>query len=275
MVEGASPAHWAMSAEANRRDKLCTITPDIKYGGYQAVNDRLNKSKLGKINNREQMMAKFTQTVRTALIVTMVGGLAACGETEVAPPPPPPPKPTNFTVGGSVSGLPGSGLVLQLNGATDLEVSSNGNFNFPKPLAKGSAYAVTVKSSPSSPVKQTCTVNQGSGTVAGAPVNNIAVTCITSTFAVGGTVSGLSGKGLVLQLNGANDLAVEKNGKYIFPDVRLPDGSDYSVAIKATPARHTCKIEPVSAAFDKDTLNIAAVTCTKKGAHSLRRNAGA
>ncbi len=211
-------------------------------------------------------MAKFTQTVRAVLTVTMIAGLAACDESEKAPPPvTTPPPPTAFTVGGSVSGLSGSGLVLQLNGAADLPVSANGNFHFPKPSAKGSSYTVTVKSPPSSPVKQTCTVNQGSGTVAGAAVNNITVTCITNTFAVGGTVSGLSGKGLVLQLNGANDLAVAKNGKYIFPGARLPDGSDYSVAIKTMPARHKCLIKPVSAAFDNDTLNIAAVTCSKKG----------
>lgn len=207
-------------------------------------------------------MAKFTQAVRAALIVTMAGVLAACGEEAVAPPPPPP---TSFTVGGSVSGLSGSGLVLQLNGTIDLPVSASGNFRFPKPLAKGSAYAVTVKSSPSSPVKQTCTVNQGSGTVGGAAVNNISATCITNTFAVGGTVSGLSGKGLVLQLNSANDLAIAKNGKFIFPGIRLPDGSDYSVAIKTMPAKQKCLIKPVSAAFDNDTLNIAAVTCPRKG----------
>ncbi|HEU0188899.1 MAG TPA: hypothetical protein VFQ97_02775 [Gallionella sp.] len=215
-------------------------------------------------------MAKFTQTVRAVLTVTIIAGLGACGESEKAPPPvktPPPPMPTAFTVGGSVSGLAGSGLVLQLNGATDLPVSASGNFHFPKPLAKGSAYTITVKSSPTSPVKQTCTVSQGSGTVAGAAVNNIAVTCTTNTFAVGGTVSGLSGKGLVLQLNGANDLMVEKNGKYIFPGARLPDGSDYSVAIKTMPARQKCLIKSVSAAFDKDTLNIVSVTCSKKGRH--------
>jgi hypothetical protein len=209
-------------------------------------------------------MAKFTQTVRMTLIVTMIGGLVGCGEKEVAPPPPPPP-PTNFTIGGSVSGLLGSGLVLQFNGADELSVSANGNFHFPKPLAKGSAYSVTVKSSPSSPVKQTCTVSQSNGTVGGAAVNNIAVTCITNTFAVGGTVSGLSGKGLVLQLNGANELAIEKNGKFIFHGIRLPDGSSYSVAIKTMPAKQKCLIKPISAAFDKDTLNIIAVTCPGKG----------
>ncbi|MDH4215884.1 MAG: hypothetical protein OEV23_03175 [Gallionella sp.] len=195
----------------------------------------------------------------------MIGGMAACGENEVVHPPSPPPPPTVFNIGGAVSGLSGSGLVLQLNGASDLPVSANGNFNFPKPIAKGSAYAVTVKTAPSTPVKQTCTVNQGSGTVGGAAVNNIAVICVANTFAVGGTVTGLSGKGLVLQLNGANNLAVAKNGKFIFTGVRLPDGSDYSVAIKTMPAKQKCLIKPVSAAFDRDTLNIVAVTCPRRG----------
>ena len=211
-------------------------------------------------------MAMFTQTVRAVLIVTLISGLVACNESEKAPPPvAAPPAPAMLTVGGSVSGLPGSGLVLQLNGASDLAISASGNFHFPKPLSKGNPYIVTVKASPSAPIKQTCTVSQGSGTIAVAAVNNIAVTCITNTFAVGGTVSGLSGKGLVLKLNGANELAVAKNGKFIFPGVRLPDGSDYSVAIKTMPTKQKCLIKPVSAAFDSDTLNIVSVTCPKKG----------
>lgn len=203
-------------------------------------------------------MAKFTQAVRAVWMVAVIAGLAGCNEGEKAPV-------TALTVGGSVSGLSGSGLVLQLNGTNELAVSANGKFNFPHALAKGSAYAVTVKASPSTPVKQTCTVSQGSGSIAGAAVNNVTVACTTDSYAIGGTVSGLSGKGLVLQINGANDLAIAGNGNFIFPGIRLPDGSDYSVAIKTTPARLKCEIKPVSAAFDKDTLNIAAVTCSRKG----------
>ena len=218
-------------------------------------------------------MAKFTKTVRAVWIVAMIAGLAGCGESEQAKPlpKPVPPPPTPHTVGGSVSGLAGSGLILQLNAANDLAVSSDGKFNFPKALDKGSAYSVTVKASPSAPVKQTCMVGQGSGNIANAEINNIAVICTTNSFAVGGTASGFPGKAhgnkLILQLNGANDLAIASNGKFIFPDVRLPDGSDYSASIKATPAKRQCTIKATSAAFDKDTLNIASVTCSKKGRH--------
>jgi hypothetical protein len=214
-------------------------------------------------------MTKFIQTVRgVLLIVPVITGLAGCdsGEKEKAPPAPAVKAAPPLTVGGSTSGLSGSGLVLQLNGANDLAVIANGRFNFPNALAKGSAYVVTVKTFPSLPVKQTCTVGQGSGNIA-AQVNNIVVNCITDSFAVGGTVSGLSGKGLALQLNGATDLAIAKNGKFIFPGVLLPDGSDYNVAIKSAPAKQQCEIQPVNAAFDRNTLNIVAVTCSRKGRH--------
>ena len=209
-------------------------------------------------------MTRFTQTAHAFLIVAVTTALVGCSEGEKAPPAPVAP-PVPLTVGGSVSGLPGSGLVLQLNGANDLPVSANGRFNFPNALAKGSSYSVTVKASPSSPIRQTCSVALGSGSIVGSAVNNISVTCVTNSFAVGGTVSGLSGKGLMLQLNGTTDLAIAKNGNFIFPGVRLPDGSDYNVAIKTTPAKQACIIKPVSAAFDKDTLNIVSVTCSRKG----------
>jgi hypothetical protein len=219
-------------------------------------------------------MAKFRQISRViSLVAIVVVGLTGCGESEkvvpvVAKPPTPIPQPAApLTVGGSASGLSGGGLILQLNGANDLAVNANGKFNFPNSLAKGTNYTVTVKAFPSVPVKQTCIVSQGGGSIATSPINNVAVACTTNTFAVGGTVSGLSGKGLMLQLNGGNDLAIAKNGKFIFPDIRLPDGSDYSVAIKSSPTKQRCLIKPINAAFDRETLNIASVTCSsnKKG----------
>ena len=219
----------------------------------------------GEMNDKERVMAKIIQMMCAALMGAMIAGLTGCDKSEKAPSAPAVTAAPVLTVGGSVSGLSGSGLVLQLNGANDLAVSTNGRFNFPKAQAKGSAYAVTVKASPSAPIKQSCTIGQGNGSIAGTAVNNIVVTCTTNSYAVGGTVSGLSGKGLVLQLNGANDMAIASNGKFIFPGIRLPDGSDYSVAIKATSAKQKCEIKPINAAFDNDTLNIVSVTCSKKG----------
>jgi hypothetical protein len=214
------------------------------------------------------MMAKFTMAVSSVLMATMIAGLAGCGEQETPKPPATPPAPP-ITVGGSVSGLAGGEVVLQLNGADDLTVKANGKFKFAKVLKKGNAYAVTVSTQPALPVKQTCAVRQGNGSIAGAAINNIDVCCTTNSFAVGGTVSGLAAKskGLVLELKGGSEVNIVKNGNFIFPDTRLPDGSDYSVVLNSTPPGQNCKIETIATAADKDTLNIVSVTCSRKGSH--------
>ena len=110
-----------------------------------------------------------------------------------------------YTVGGTVTGLSGSGLVLQINAGNDLTVMNNGAFAFSTPVVSGGAFAVTVKTQPSAPM-QTCSVSQGTGTVANGNVTTVAITCVTQTYAVGGTVSGLSGDGLVLQDNLGDNL---------------------------------------------------------------------
>lgn len=81
-----------------------------------------------------------------------------------------------YFVGGTVSGLSGTELVLQNNVGDDEAITGNGTFTFGIPLVVGSTYAVTVKTQPGSP-SQTCTVSNGSGTMASANITNVAVTC--------------------------------------------------------------------------------------------------
>jgi hypothetical protein len=83
---------------------------------------------------------------------------------------------TTYTVGGTVSGLSGT-VVLQDNAGDDLSVTSDGSFTFATALASGAAYNVTVKTDPSG---QSCSVANGSGTIASANVTNVAVTCTDS-----------------------------------------------------------------------------------------------
>lgn len=86
-----------------------------------------------------------------------------------------------FTVGGAVTGLTGSGLVLQNNGRDDLGVAANGGFSFATALAGGATYAVTVKTQPSG---QGCTVANGTGTVGSAHVTTVEVRCATAAAAL-------------------------------------------------------------------------------------------
>ena len=85
------------------------------------------------------------------------------------------PAPATYTVGGSVSGLTGSGLVLRNNGTDNLAISASGSFTFATALAGGSSYSVTVYTQPSG---QTCTVSNGSGTIGSSNVTNVSVTCV-------------------------------------------------------------------------------------------------
>jgi hypothetical protein len=83
--------------------------------------------------------------------------------------------PTTYTVGGTVRGLLGDGLILQNNGTDDLPISGNGIFTFAGQLEQGEAYAVTVKEDPTGP-SQTCFVT-GGGNISDINVTTIIVTC--------------------------------------------------------------------------------------------------
>jgi len=88
------------------------------------------------------------------------------------------PAPPTHHIGGTLSGLTGSGsVVLQNNGADNLSLSGNGTFTFATPIADGNPYAVTVLSAP---VGLYCAVTNGSGTVNGAEVTNVQVNCAPS-----------------------------------------------------------------------------------------------
>jgi Concanavalin A-like lectin/glucanases superfamily len=88
------------------------------------------------------------------------------------------------TIGGTVAGLAGSGLVLSLNsGAQTLAIAADGTFTFPTAIASGASYVVTVQTQPSAP-SQTCSVANGSGTTSTSNVTNVAVSCANSAFAV-------------------------------------------------------------------------------------------
>jgi 6-phosphogluconolactonase (cycloisomerase 2 family) len=137
-----------------------------------------------------------------------------------------------FTVGGTVTGLAGSGLRLQNNGADALAIASNGAFVFTTPIAASSAYNVTVSAQPDNPA-QTCVVANGSGTL-GAMVANVAVTCATSTFTVGATITGLRGTGLVLSNNDTDTLRINADGDYEFSTV-ITSGGTYDIAIDTVP----------------------------------------
>ncbi len=63
------------------------------------------------------------------------GGGSSAGTPSVSGP---------FTVGGTVTGLTASGLVLRNNGADDRAIASDGSFTFATAVASGNAYSLTI-----------------------------------------------------------------------------------------------------------------------------------
>lgn len=197
--------------------------------------------------------------------LALLSALAACsngrGSVEEPQAPPAQGPEDSFTIGGSVSGLVGSGLVLQNNGGGDLPIAADGGFTFAARLPTGTAYTVAVLSQPTAP-SQTCTVARGSGTIAGANVADVAVTCATGQFAIRGTVSGLTGAGLVLQNNGGNDLPISANGAFSFAN-RLTDGAAYTVTVRTQPSGQNCVVRNSSGTIrgaDASNVEVACVS---------------
>jgi len=158
-----------------------------------------------------------------------------------------------YTVGGNVSGLSGS-VTLQNNGGDDITLNADGVFTFPA-QNDGTAYAVTVSSQPAT---QTCTVTNGSGTLAGADISNVSVTCLTDTYTVGGNVSGLSGS-VTLQNNGGDDITLNADGVFTFPAQN--DGTAYAVTVSSQPATQTCTVTNGSGSINGADVNNVMVDC--------------
>jgi 6-phosphogluconolactonase (cycloisomerase 2 family) len=196
---------------------------------------------------------RFARYALTLLIGTAL--VASCGGSGGT-------SPAQHTIGVTVGGLVGSGLVLQDNGGNDLAVAANGSFVFSTAVASGSAYAVAVKTQPTGPL-QTCVVANAAGTVGAANVANVAVTCATNTYTVGGSVGGLIGSGLVLQDNGGNDLAIAANGSFVF-SAAVASGSGYTVTIKTQPTSpsQTCVVANGVGTVGSANIANVAVTCT-------------
>lgn len=167
------------------------------------------------------------------------------------------PPPAQYTIGGTVSGLSGTGLVLQDNGGDNLAIKADGAFTFATKVASGSAYKVTVMTQPSNPT-QTCTVTNGTGTASG-NVTNVTVSC-GSGVTIGGTVSGLTGTGLVLQDNGADNLSITQNGAFTFA-TPVASGQPYAVTVSTQPSGQTCTVANGTGTTGSSNVTNVAVNC--------------
>jgi hypothetical protein len=230
---------------------LAVLTPPTDLRASPArSSDR--PSRLALSIQAAKMKSRMLRGVATSCALVLAG----CGDGTTAPPATP-----RFTVGGTVVGLSGSGLVLQYNGGANLAVSAGAtSFTFPTQANEGTAYVVSVATQPSTP-SQTCTVGNATGTIIAAVVS-ITVACTTNTYTVGGPIIGLSGSGLGLRLNSGDVLPITVGSTvYAFPAVA--SGTAFSIAVASQPASpaQTCTVPNGTGVVGAINLTSVAVNC--------------
>jgi hypothetical protein len=192
--------------------------------------------------------------VFTLLSISLIAAVG-CGGGKSTPT-----APATYTVGGSITGLTGTGLVLQNSGGSNLTVSAKStSFTFTTAVASGGAYSVTVLTQPAG---QNCAVNNGSGTST-ANVTTVSIAC-NQAYTIGGSVLGLSGTGLVLQDNGGDNLAVAANATsftFTFAGPIPQGGASYSVTVLTNPAGQACTVANNSGTATASVANVN-VACT-------------
>ncbi len=170
-----------------------------------------------------------------------------------------------FNVGGTISGLTVSGLVLA-NGSDTLSVPAGASsFTMPTAVAYGSSYDITVATQPTG---LTCNVTDGTGTMAAEAVTNVAVKCTDQPLTVGGSISGLgSATGLVL-INRTDTYTVPADATSFTLDAPESPGSTYAVRVQSQPTGMTCSASKGLGMMPTHDVTDISVTCSEQ-AYSL------
>ncbi len=176
------------------------------------------------------------------------------------------------TVSVTVTGMRHSydGMTLQNNGGDNLRLDGDGTRSFATALASGTAYSVTVSAQPTGP-DQTCTVSNGGGTIGSIDVTNVAIDCpYPTSYAVGGTVTGMTGTGLSLLYSADNVslpsiLSMAADGSFSFDASRTSavNGTVYNVSISNQPTgpAQTCVVNNASGTVANADVNSVRVVC--------------
>lgn len=148
----------------------------------------------------------------------------------------------SFSVSGTIYGLTNKGLVLENNGTDPLSVpAGSSSFSFPNSISYGTMYNVTVKNNPEF---MTCEVagSSGQGSAGHTTSINVVINCTQKTYALGGTITNLTGDGLTL-INGSFGSQVTlTKGATTFTFGNIPVGQTYGLTIKDQPKDQVCTL---------------------------------
>lgn len=197
--------------------------------------------------------------LRSGVALACALSLASCGGGD-----------DNLLLGGYVFGLLKDGLVVQNNGGPDLAIPKGAStFTFPQLISSDSDFDVTIKTQPPS---TECKVVNGKGKSGAYSVTSVEIRCITFSYDLGGTISGLNSEGLVL-INGSQRQAIpagatsftmtkfKNNDGVTYESGRVPDGQPYGITILQQPTGRTCSVANGTGTMGNTAQNNVVVTC--------------
>ncbi|MDH5376749.1 MAG: hypothetical protein OEX00_00325 [Gammaproteobacteria bacterium] len=171
---------------------------------------------------------------RFVFLVLVLAGLVGCGKgTQEAA------DREYFTLSGAVTGLDGEGLVL-VNGSDSVGIPQNPTlvsipFTFKKALPDSETFNVVVSKQPQNRL-QYCEPKNNSGRIDGLNITNIEIHCVTESFPISGTINGLSGSGLAIQVNDGEIVTLSESGIETFAfSSPLPSGDSYKIKVVTPP----------------------------------------
>jgi hypothetical protein len=184
-------------------------------------------------------------SLRTIAALLLTTGLAACGSK------------ASYDVSGTLVNLTNSGLVLANNGDTVSPAAGATSFTFPNEVDYGTSYDITIQTQPN---HMTCTVTYGSGSAGHTVEIAATVTCVQNSYAVGGTISGLSVAGLVLS-NGSDTLTPAAEATTFTMPTAVYDGATYGITVLTQPTGLTCTVANGTGLMGAAAVTNIAVTC--------------
>jgi hypothetical protein len=105
-----------------------------------------------------------------------------------------------------------------------------------------------------------CTIMNGSGTMSNANVTNVAVSCMTRSYTVGGNAVGTTGP-LVLKNNGGDQITVNAAGAFVFATA-VASGNTYAVTVVTPPSGQTCVVGNGTGTVANGNVSGVSVTCS-------------
>jgi uncharacterized repeat protein (TIGR03803 family) len=164
-----------------------------------------------------------------------------------------------YSIGGAISGLNGSGLVLANGGDTFTASAGATSFTMPTAVAYTSSYAVSIKTQPPG---LACVLSNGTGTMPANAVTNMTVACTDQPFSLGGTIAGLGNNSGLVLANGASLLTVAPGSTSFTMPAGVAFSSSYNVMVQSSPAGLTCSVANGTGTMPASNVASVVIACS-------------